>query len=387
MRLTTLGQYQQLNTPGIGKPVVFAPNLKEEAKTLVKAVNKGYFYPLMAMRQLAALSTGYSGKNNVFIPNINDFKTNSLQQVVVFVPGIAATVERRSNDTLVITKLVLSSEYEGIQRGNRQKPGIYSVSRGKDTPVVKYKNNGRITAKDERKVVIADTDYKDPIDAAEEAVNRLQPMFGSNSSQKSNFDLFYSPLGSKLKGMKNYNPTAVTKTYGYAGLLADAMEQSKNLEGVEWVSDRSGSVVLTQALMTLAAKNTSFEGQSHFVKMCWATSNPKPAYETAIRLHMLVDEGIHKSNSNFVVSMSAKMAGIARVKDKDDPYTLSDYGKELSNGTFTLAAAVGSVSSVGALAVGGGSVGSVLAVAGTVAGVVGFSELAVKILKDRKERR
>ncbi len=385
MRLTTLGQYQQLNTPGIGKPVVFAPNLKEEAETLVKAVNKGYFYPLMAMRQLAALSTGYSGKNNVFIPNINDFKTNSLQQVVVFVPGIAATVERRSDDTLIITHLTLSSEYESIQRGSKQKPGVYSVTQGRGEPVAKYKNNGRITAQNGRKVIIADTVYKTPSKAAEVVISRIEGLIGSLDAT-SDFDLFYSPVGSDLKGMKNYNPAIITKTYSYAGLLADAMERSKSNRSVGWISERSGSVVLSQALMTLAAKNLSFEDEKHVVKMCWATSNPRPAYHAAMKLKMVVDKQLHKSNSSIKASLATQLASLARVNDRDDPYTLSDYGRELSNGTFTLAAAVGSLSAAGSLVVGGGSVGAVLAVAGTVAGLVGATELATKIAKDKKNR-
>lgn len=100
----------------------------------------------------------------------------------------------------------------------------------------------------------------------------------------------------------------------------------------------------------------------------------------------MVDKQLHKSNSSIKASLATQLASLARVNDRDDPYTLSDYGKELSNGTFTMAAAVGSLSTAGSLVVGGGSVGAVLAVAGTVAGLVGATELAAKIAKDKKDR-
>ena len=56
----------QLNTPGIGKPVVFTPNTEKDALILQKAAKEGYYYPLLALKHLAALSTGLTGKNNVF---------------------------------------------------------------------------------------------------------------------------------------------------------------------------------------------------------------------------------------------------------------------------------------------------------------------------------
>jgi len=153
-QLVKKGQYLQLNTPEIGKDVVFAPSVHEDAETLVTLANKGYYYPLMAIKHLAALSTGLTGKNNVFIPNINDFKTNSLQKVVVFVPGIAATVERRPNDVLTITHIVLSDGYESIEKGSNQKPGVYSVSKETGSVDVRYRKNGRITSEDNRNVVM-----------------------------------------------------------------------------------------------------------------------------------------------------------------------------------------------------------------------------------------
>ncbi|MCA6127806.1 hypothetical protein [Thalassolituus oleivorans] len=378
MNLVKSSQGLQLNTPGIGKTLVFTPNTEDDALILERAAKEGYYYPLMALKHLSALSTGLTGKTNVFIPNINDYKTNSFQQVVVFVPGIAATIERRPNDVLAITRLDLSDEYKSIARGSQQKPGVYSVTKDGDAVKVMFRNNGRITSKDDRNLVISDTSYMDPEAAAKEAVKRLETLLGGTAALKCDFDLFYSPLGSKLKGMRNYNSVVVSKTYGFSGLLADAMEQSNNKNGVVWASERGGSVVLTQALISLAAKNISFQKRNHIVKMCWATSNPKPAFQAAIQMGMTADKNLLRSNSHIKAALSATIGNAQRAADKRDPYSWDDYGRELANGAMTANTVIG----IGVLA-GGAATGSpLLAAMGTVTGTLGALQFAYNKIKN-----
>ncbi|GAB2199394.1 hypothetical protein [Sessilibacter sp. MAH4] len=387
MKLIPRGQYLQLNTPGIGKDVVFAPNVQEHAKVLMKAANRGYYYPLMAIKQLNALATGLTGKHNVFIPNVIDFKANSFHKVVVFVPGIAATVEKRSDKMLVITDLTLSSEYESIAKGNQQKPGVYSVSRTRGGKIEsEFRNNGRILSKDDRNVVIANTNYKLPADAAEEAVKRLNAMFGGDASLKCDFDLFYSPVGGELNGMRNYNPVKVKQTYGFAGLLADAMEQSKNKKGVVWASERGGSVVLTQALMTLAAKDIRFTDQKHIVKMCWATSNPRSTYDTIIKLEMIADKNLFNSNSHIRASLSAFKGNLERVRREGDPYNYRDLLKSTGNGGLAFNTLAGAGVLVAGTALSGMPTGAI-GVAGLVTGAVGGIQFAYSKFKERNLRR
>ena len=382
MNLVKSSQGLQLNTPGIGKTLVFTPNTEDDALILERAAKEGYYYPLMALKHLSALSTGLTGKTNVFIPNINDYKTNSFQQVVVFVPGIVATVERRPDDVLAITRLDLSDEYKSIARGSEQKPGVYSVTKDGSGIIVRYRNNHRITAKENRDVVISNTNYESPLKAAREAVKKSNELFGSSAALRCDFDLFYSPLGSKLKGMRNYNAVAVSKTYGFAGLLADAMEQSKNKKGVVWASERGGSVVLTQALTTLVAKNISFKDEKHIVKMCWATSDPRPAFQAATQMGMLADKNLLRSNSHIKAALSATIGNAQRAADKNDPYNWDDYSRELANGTMATNTVIG----IGALA-GGVATGSpLLATIGTITGSVGALQFAYNSLKERMSR-
>lgn len=383
MNLVKTSEGLQLSSPDIGKRVVFTPVTHKAAQILAQAAREGYYYPLMALKQLEALSTGLGGKTNVFIPNINDFKTNSFQQVVVFVPGIAATVERRPNDTLAITRLELSDEYKSIERGSRQKPGVYSVDKEDDQIRTKYRNNGRILSRDERKVVIADPKYAEPKRAAQYAAKKLGKLFGDGAAKKCDFDLFFSPQGSELRGMRNYNPNVVNKTYAFSGLLANAMEKSNNLSGVEWTSEHAGSLVLTQALMTLNAKNVSFKDKNHIVKMCWAKSNPQPAFNAAKRMGMLSDNGLLNSNSHIRPALASLAGNFSRLRDKEDDYGLNDYASGLGSGLMDVNGLISLGLFTGSVATGGAALLS----AGFITGAVGSTVFALQKVKTYMDDR
>lgn len=58
-----------ISTPNQGKQVIFAPSIEASGLLLKQAARQGYYYPMLALKHLNALSTGLSGKRNVFIPN------------------------------------------------------------------------------------------------------------------------------------------------------------------------------------------------------------------------------------------------------------------------------------------------------------------------------
>lgn len=373
-----------ISTPGQGKELSFAPNLKEQGLILKRAERQGFYYPAMAMKNLKALSTGLSGKRNVFIPNINDFKANTFQKVVVFVPGIRATVERRANDSLVVTELYLdpNESYMAIERGSTQKPGIYQVSRDGQGVSIKYKNNGRITPEDARKVVIADTDYSSPGDAVKAVSSKLGDMFGSDTALVGDFDLLYSPVGRSLGGMRNYNPNLLNQGYAFAGLLADAMERSIKQKGVIWASELGGSVVLTQGLQVLTHKNLSFTPQNHVVKMYQPATDPTPTLAATAQLGMLADKNMAKGNGNIRASVSSLVTNASRARDKSDPYTWKDYAKHLSDGSTSTLGAVGALSFGATLLIGLPALTTV----GTVASGAGAIQFAYNTVKKRLKK-
>ena len=376
MALVKTANGLELGTPGIGKTLVFAPKYEAAGRILDKAAEDGHYYPLMAMKHLRALSTGLSGKDNVFIPNINDFKTNSFQKVMVFVPGIVAMVERRSDDKLVISRLDLSDDYEGVARKLNNKPGVYSVKKVGNTLDVEHREGDVIADKTHRCVVVASPSYEDKDRAAKGAQKSLKSLFGQQVAAWCDFDLFYSPVGAQHKGMRNYNPTLNTQTYAFAGLLADAMERSKHQEGVAWASEQYGSIVLTQALMTLAAKNISFKDKGHSVTMRWSKSDPQFAHNAAMKLGINSDKRLLSSGTR--ASFSAAQTNYARVMDKSDDFSLKDYGEELVNGTMTATALV----STGLLIGGAGAVMSAPTAVG-MAGLLTGSVGAIKFIYDK----
>lgn len=299
----------------------------------------------MALKHLRALSSGLTGKNNVYIPNINDFKTNALQRIVVYVPGFKATVERRSNGNLVVTEFKPDGGYEGITRRSREKPGVYRVEKG----VLKknratYKSNGRITPDNGRNVVVADTSYTTPESAMAGVLQSIRKTSSKHIIEIGDFDMFYSPVKSKLGGMRSYTPEIHTQSYGFAGLLADAMQRSQKQTAVTWVSEQSGSVVLTQALQTLALKQVSFEEKRYRVCMHSPTTSPAAALRAISEVNMIADSNLAKGDGHARAAIGSLLTNATRAQNRNDHYTWGDYFNDLSGGTMAALSVAGATS-------------------------------------------
>ena len=66
-----------LTTSGI--QVSYADHLENDINLLKGAAKQGYYYPVLAMKQLQSLASGLSGKANVFVPDgLNDSRATSL---------------------------------------------------------------------------------------------------------------------------------------------------------------------------------------------------------------------------------------------------------------------------------------------------------------------
>lgn len=335
-----------ISTPNQGIPVSFAPHLIEDAISLKRAARE-YYYPLMALKHLRALSSGLTGKNNVYIPNINDFKTNALQRVVVYVPGFKATVERRSNGNLVVTAFTPDNGYEGITRRSREKPGVYQVDIGSEENIrLTYKNNGRITPENGRNVIVANTSSLTPQIAAKQAISSIKKTTSRHIVTRGSFDMFYSPVGKSLGGLRSYTPEIHKESYLFGGLLADAMERANKQERVIWASESSGGVVLTQALQALALKNVSFEGMGHLVYMYSPTINPATTLKAIKDVKMKADEHLAKGGGHVYAAAGSVLTNASRARDKDDHYTWEDYFNDLSGGTMAALAVAGAASFV-----------------------------------------
>lgn len=131
---------------GSGKTLTVVPAQVENYKTLENAAKAGFYYPTIAIKQLKALAQGPAGKKYIYIPNATDAKTNSMQVLNVYLPGIVATVERRPNDTYALTYMELSEGYKIITTENA-KPGIYRVTAVAGEVEVEHKNDGQYNSR------------------------------------------------------------------------------------------------------------------------------------------------------------------------------------------------------------------------------------------------
>lgn len=318
-----------VSAPGAsGKCLTIVPSAAPQLKLLQSAAKQGFYYPMLALKQLNSLSAGPLGKHNVFIPNINDSRAHTLQMFCMYLPGIKATIERRSNDTYTITQLEMSDGYAQIGKGD-DRPGIYAVSKRDNKYTAKYKSNDRITPEDKRVVVICDGGYVEPNKAAEDAAGRLKETAGQHEAVSSEFDIMYSAIGQKLGGMRNYDPTAITASYASASILANAMIQAQNKKQVRWISEFGGSAVLTQAMHIVAQQNVRLE--NHIAYMFKPATDPTQAARLAHKVGFMIGRDFAKVGS-IRASLSALTTNALRARNTNDPYNWKDYAKDMATG-------------------------------------------------------
>lgn len=311
-----------------GKLIRFAPNVEKDVAILKRAAKAGYYYPMLALKQLESLAAGPNGKHNVFIPNLNDSRAHTFQIFHMYVPGIKATIERRSNDTYTVTSLELdSTTYQKITTQNR--PGIYAVSKEPEGYKVQYRSNGRITAEDNRVVVICDGGYGDSERAARDIGRRLKGMGAEQAATLGSFDVFYPGSVGSLGGLRSYSAAKNNQSFAAASLLANAMENAKNRKGVYWLSAFGGSVVLSQTMEILVRQNVKLE--KHMAKLYKPTTSSAQAVRLAHQLGINLPIEFTKAGG-LRASASVMRANALRASNKKDSYTWIDYANDTAKG-------------------------------------------------------
>lgn len=320
-----------------GKEIRVLPAVEPQLKLLKAAARQGFYYPMLALKQLESLSAGPLGKHNVFIPDINHSKAHTLQLFYIYLPGIKATIERRANDTYMVTALELSDGYARIGKG-AHKPGIYAISKkGENSYQASYKNNNRITAKDNRVVVICDGGYSNPEVAAADAAEKLMKTPGQQAALRGDFDIMYPSIENRLGGMRNYDPKTITKGFAAASVLANAMIQSQKTDGVLWVSTFGGSSVFTQAMCIVSQNKVRLP--NHIASMYQPRTSVAEATQVAQQIGFVMDKNFAKGGvMAYLNSMSYNMK---RVRNTNDPYSLKDYAKDIATGGITANTLIG----------------------------------------------
>ena len=343
-----------------GKQIVCVDTLLPAFEQLLSTAQKGHYWPLRAVKELTALSSGMAGKSNVYI---RQRKSNEY------------TVERWPNDQYCITGLVLDAHYfEATSSGDPM--GLYrAMPAGNDKWVAKHVKDGRIEPKNDRVVTVADAGYRDASRAATEAVPRAAQAPGvSTAKLRRGCDLHFTPGKKRLGSLVRYNALANDDARTSAVHLAHTMKQAQSVEGVAWVADHGGSVVLTQAMQILADQGVTFK--SHTVYLTKADSSPGQAVRLAHKLKMDVDDAFASTGLDPRGAASKMLSVGARLEAENDTYTTLHATQDWFTGALQVSGAVGAGVFVASSA---GVVSPLLAAMGAIVGAIGTSKTMLSV--------
>lgn len=316
------------NFNSTGKLIRFAPVVEPQIAVLKQAAKAGFYYPMLALKQLQSLSAGPAGKHNVFIPNLNDSRAHTFQMFHMYLPGIKATIERRANDTYVVTALELDPKtYQSISK-QQDKPGVYEVYKDGEYKT-RYRSNGRISAIDNRVVVICDGSYESPEDAMEDISSKLKSMGAEQAATRGSFDIFYPGKVGRLGGLRTYDSARNSPSFGAASLLAEAMEKAQNREGVYWISAFGGSAVFSQSMAILVRREVKLG--KHIAKLYKPTTSSSEAVRLAHRLGINMPVEFAKAGG-LRATASIMRANAIRATNKHDSYSWKDYASDTAKG-------------------------------------------------------
>jgi len=384
MDITHPSQYPLIAGQHAGKRVRCAPAIKPAYDQLYAHRTKNH-WARIAVNELSSLSTGLAGKKNIYVTSTGQCRQDGA--FYVFLPGLKATIEQRSNGEYILVDLQMDAMYFESTSSNEDRMGLYRAKFQRKTWQTEYQNHGQILSKDGRVVTIADSGYKVAPDAANASIPRIMrtPHVSDPDIRRDGCDLHFTPGGKRLGGLFRYNPINQSSTYGSARLLAESMQQARALSGVKWVADHGGSSVLTQAMRILADKGMSLKG--HTVYLHRARTSPGDAVRLAHRLDMDLGEAVAGTGWDPVGAVSQARVAAERLNNSNDPYNRHYHSNAWINGVVRAAGATGLVG-MGAASIGASIpvVASIGAIVVSASGIVGASGTAYSIGTSLKER-
>jgi len=255
-------------------------------------------------------------ENSILItPNKTQIKDRD--EFVLTLPGCKLFYEMSPSGHCQILALGVDSCY-GEKVEASANPGLYSATRiedGWDTGLQQY---GRLTEKEDRLVAICDSVYDSPADAAVIVARRIcqAPMAGALRIKNKGFDLHFTPGERSLGGWKNYRkavrPNQNSEVHDSALLLARTMYQSKDIDGVAWISEDGGSAVLTQAMTILSERGIKLPKHTAFLFN--PTTPPDIALKAAQSIGLNLDSEFTKCRSFNIVGNGVGLATFNIVK-------------------------------------------------------------------------
>lgn len=317
-----------------GKPVKITPTAKPVYGQLVKLARDGNnYWAEITVKAINELAAGRLHQSNIFVKP-GAVHRNGTEEFVMILPGCKVTCEKLDADGFKILHFEADIHYgELIKSG--AKPGLYSAKKSGSEWKTRRSKDGAIQRTNDRLVAICDSAYANLKDAAETAAPRISdaPMSGGSLRVNNNgFDLHYTPGEKRIGGLKNYRnairPNQNTELHESALLLARAMYQAKDVQGVAWISEEGGSGVLTQAMTVLAAQGVQLP--KHTVFLNNPTTSPNEAVKAAHSIGVQLDRKFTKTKMFNLIGNRDQLEMIGnRWKSKADSLTTLQAGADI----------------------------------------------------------
>lgn len=344
--------------PNSGKTLSITPNAYPLYQELVQMAKKNNHWARVTVEGIHRLTSGRLSMNNIFVkPNYSG--NGGYEEFLVSLPACKVTVERTPDDRYKILGFeVDQSFFEEDEQYSR--PALYRCwSDEKVAPI--ESPNGRIKSQRNRAVIVADNRYSKPIDTIDNASSCLSSMqsVSTNDLEEFGFDMHFTPKGKQIGGLINLrdaiNPCRNESLYGSAQLLAKTMYDAKNSNNINWLAERGGSAVITQAMNILADKGVKLKDHSLF--LYYPTTLSTKAYQYANKLDMKISGDFKKvSPIGTIGNLDTPALIYRRFKNGEDgSYKLGHACNNIGKYSTNLAAGtalVGGVASAAALAIG-----------------------------------
>ena len=281
-----------------GKKIRVVPAVEVAYKLLEKKSREGSHWARLSIKGLTALSSGRLDKDNIFV-RPGPVVAGGREEFFVSLPGIKATLERRSNDQYYVVDLALDTTYFEVNTDNTM-TGLYDAKKSGERWDIEHNSSGRISSEGDTKfVAVTDGSHPDATTAANQIAQMISKAPGSGGVFFKHFGMHYTGGEKSFGGLRNYklakNPLNNEAANRSAIMLADTMYRSKNIEGISWVSELGGSAVLTQAMKILVDQNVKLNNHTAF--MFEPTTNTDLAVQMAHSLGLQLDRNFAKTSS------------------------------------------------------------------------------------------
>jgi len=271
-------QFPLIAGKNAGIRISCTPQAKPVYDNLLRLSKSGNYWAQLIVNGIQGLASGRLHLNNVFV------KEEKLAQgeFIMVLPGCVATFEKRNTGEFRLIHMTADESYFELQK-QAQRPGLFSVAKQGMSWKPEFVENGRITNKEDRVVAITDRRGNDPadvVDAVVPYITNAPVSGGSRLLNKHGFDMHYTPGIGGIGGWRNLrqakHPGNDSALHESAILLAKTMYESRNVDGVCWISEHGGSGVLIQAMQILAGQGVKLEKHSVFL------SNPTTRISKAV---------------------------------------------------------------------------------------------------------